>query len=220
MNHSELRSARASVALARAVDAMNAGFTSKAGQKEALSDLNRSYDQLEEMLRDEVRKVAPHNGLGREMTREEYVERMAHFDANEIPFDLHQVRERHLELFAKWTGNADAVRQLLQLRETIKAAPVVPPMKDESKVLADRIVESIKARMDRLQVRYLEAIDLTTVFEDGFYMKGLTANSHYVTNEHGTTFLRTFFYLNGRLTPLNVILAAAQEAKRLEEEGR
>ena len=45
------------------------------------------------------------------------------------------------------------------------------------------------------------------------------ANVHYVTNQHGTTFLRAFYYLNGTLTPLSIIIAAA-EAKALEAEGK
>lgn len=47
----------------------------------------------------------------------------------------------------------------------------------------------------------------------------LHANVHYVTNQHGTTFLRAFYYLNGTLTPLSIIIAAA-EAKAREAEGK
>ena len=74
--------------------------------------------------------------------------------------------------------------------------------------------------MERLQVRYLEAIDLCElVGDEGFRMKGLSANSHYVTNEHGTTFLRTFYYLQGKLTPLRFDHRRRQETRRQPEAG-
>jgi hypothetical protein len=35
-----------------------------------------------------------------------------------------------------------------------------------------------------------------------------------VTNQYGHTFLRTFYFLAGVMTPLNVIIAAAEELER------
>jgi len=195
-----------------ATEAFNNGFTSKAGAKAACDDLNRVWDSIERELKDACLDL----GRGDAMPAEANV---VYWDFADYP---HLFKAKHRDMVRAAFGDRfdalmDFAAEVVALREAIKAAPIVAPVKDETKVEAARIVESIRERMDRLQVRYLEAIDLTTVFEKGFVMKGLSANSHYVTNEHGTTFLRTFFYLNGKLTPLNLILAAAQEARRQAE---
>lgn len=198
---------------ARALELLNDGFSSKAGQKDALRYVNDAYD----MAKDQLSKAClAARDADFQMTD---AVKAVYWDVPSYP---HQFKAKHGDLIRAAFGDRfhaliATVEGLVELRDTIKGATIVPPMKDEAKAEAARIVESIRDRMDRLNVRYLEAIDLTTVFEDGFVMKGLSANSHYVTNEHGTTFLRTFFYLNGRLTPLNLILAAAQEARRQAE---
>jgi hypothetical protein len=38
-----------------------------------------------------------------------------------------------------------------------------------------------------------------------------------VVNQHGTYFWRTFWYLNGRLMPLNMICCIAQDAEKRRE---
>jgi hypothetical protein len=57
------------------------------------------------------------------------------------------------------------------------------------------------------------AIVLGTIF-NGLPVQ---AHTHQVTNQYGTTFLRTFYYLFGDLTPLNIIIAAAEELARREK---
>lgn len=195
-----------------ATEAFNNGFTSKSAAKRAMDDVSRAFDLIDRELKDACLDL----GRGDDMPAAANV---VYWDFPSYP---HQFKAKHIAMVRDAFGDRfDALMveagELAALREAIKSAPVVPPVKDETKAIANRIVETIRARMDRLNVRYLEAIDLTTVFEDGFVMKGLSANSHYVTNDHGTTFLRTFFYLNGKLTPLNLILAAAQEARRQAE---
>lgn len=207
-----------------ALDLFNAGFSSKAGQKRGLDNLNRAYNEL----RDAWRKVqianAPYSGVDRMLTEAECLERSAFFygeGALDMPFDLHQVRDRHFDALEVYLpGSTSILRNLVELRATIKAATITPPAKDETKVLAKRVVESLVDLMARRKAQYLEAIDLSEVLGDKVVIRGLTANSHYVTNDHGTTFLRTFFYLYGKLTPLNSILAGAQEAARRAEEAQ
>jgi hypothetical protein len=205
-----------------ATEAFNNGFSSKAGAKAAMADLNRVWDSIGRELKDAclAARTVNEDADAYEMTP---AIEAVYWDFADYP---HLFKAKHRELVRAAFGDRfdallDFASEVVELRAAIKAAPVAAPAKNEAKVIEARIVESIKAQMDRLNVRYLQAIDLTTVFEDGFTMKGLSANSHYVTNEHGTTFLRTFFYLNGKLTPLNLIIAAAQEAKRrAEAEGR
>lgn len=197
-----------------ATELFNEGFTSKAGQKRALDNLNRAYEEVRNAWRNVQLSNAPHNGE-RDLTPEMWADRTAFFDAMDLPFDLHQVRDRHFPMADHFTpGAGDVIRSLVDLRNAIKGAVITPPVKDETKVRAARVVEHIKDLMARRNAQFLEAIDLSEVVEDGVVIHGLTANSHYVTNDHGTTFLRTFFYLRGKLTPLNTILAGAEEAAR------
>ena len=202
---------------AAAAAALNNGFTSKSGAKQAAADVSRAYEELTRELKAaclDARTPVEGHFAGYAMTPEV---KAVYWDVPSYP---HQFKAKHGDLIRAAFGDRfdDLIakaNELVALREAILAAPVSPPMKDESKVRAAKIVESIKARMDRLNVRYLEAIDLCDVLEDDkVRIKGLTANSHYVTNEHGTTFLRTYFFLFGKLTPLNLIMAAAEEAGR------
>lgn len=207
-----------------ATDLFNAGFSSKAGQKRALENLSRAYNEVRDAWRNVQIAGAPHQNLDRLMTEAEALERHAYFygeGSMDLPFDLHQIRDRHFPVLdSLLPGSADAVRQLVELRNTIKGAEIVPPAKDATKVRAAKVLVHLKDLMERRKAQFLEAIDLTEVLGDeGVIIHGLTASTHYVTNEHGTTFLRTFFYLRGKLTPLNSILAGAEEAARRAKEA-
>lgn len=181
-------------ATARAAEALEAGFATKAAQKDALDDVSIAYRAVR------------------------YVVTEAFLDAGEadrtwdVPFDLHQVRgAKHAALFgAEW----NRVALLVDLRAAIKGAEikrVENPNKAEVE-LKGRVIATIEEEMARIGAQYAEAIDL------GRTLKGLpvTARTHYVTNEFGTTFLRTFWFLNGKMVRFNVI-AAAYEA--LIDEG-
>lgn len=194
---------------AAALELLNAGFSSKAGQKAASDEVTRAYEVAKRELadaclasdRDSDRNMAPAVAA-------------VYWDVPSYP---HQFKAKHGDLIRAAFGDRfddliATILRLVELRETIKAAPVNAPVRREPSAFEVRLVETMKARMDRLGVRYLQAIDLCDVVEDGVRIKGLSASTHYVTNEHGTTFLRTFYYLFGKLTPLNLILAAAEAA--------
>lgn len=192
-----------------ALSLLNDGFTSKAGAKRANDELARAFDIVGRSIRDAL--LADRSIGGSEQAWKDL-----YYD---LPHNLHafsdKVAARYVDRFP---AEVETALRLRSIREAVKVAPIVPPAKDETKVLAARVVEAIAERMERLGVRFLEAIDLCEVFPEFVAIKGLSANSHYVTNEHGTTFLRTFYYLYGKLTPLNLILAAAEEAGRRAEE--
>jgi hypothetical protein len=198
---------------AAALDALNAGFSSKSAAKSASDDVTRAYEALRRELHDACLDL----GRGDAMPE------AAHIVYWDVPSYPHQFKAKHGDMIRAAFGDRfdDLIAsafELVALRDAIKAAPIAPPMKSEAKAMETRIVESIRDRMARLNVRYLEAIDLCELVGDEcFRMKGLSANSHYVTNDRGTTFLRTFYYLNGKLTPLNLIIAAAQEKRRQSE---
>jgi hypothetical protein len=196
-----------------ALAALNAGFTSKAAKKGAMADLNRAYERLREQARSVELSNAPHRGVS-ELTGEMWTERHAYFNAHEVPYDLHLVRPAHLAIFDKLTGNAAEVARLVELRAVMKAAEVTPPVKREPSKFEVRAVETLKDLLARRQAQYAEAVDLGEVFG----RMPVTASTHWVTNEHGTTFLRTFYYLRGKLTPLHVLVAAAEELERRAEQ--
>ena len=70
--------------------------------------------------------------------------------------------------------------------------------------------ESLADLMQRRGEQYAHAVKLGEVFGN----MPVTANTHWVVNEHGNGFWRTFWYLDGELTPLNVLVAAHQELER------
>jgi hypothetical protein len=198
----------------------NAGFTSKAGQKRALDNLSRAFREVRDAHFNALISAAPKLTNPTDPDMGEWAARVEHFNANEVPFDLHQIRDRHFPVLdAFLPGSADAVRMLVELRNTIKGAEIVEPAKDITKVRTAKVLTHLKDLMERRKAQFLEAVDLTEVLGDeGVIIHGLSANTHYVHGHKGTNFLRTFFYLHGKLTPLNTILAGA-EAKAREVRG-
>lgn len=196
-----------------ALDAFNQGFTSKSAKQSALRDLGRAYEMLRDALHKAVCASAPELSDPANPSEAEWAARGDFFRANEVPFELHQVRDRHLVLFGTWTGNGDELRRLIELRATIKDAEVVPPVKAEKSERLVRVEATLRDLMETRRAQYLEAVELGELFG----RLPVTANTHWVINEHGTRFLRTYFYLRGKLTPLNVIVAAAEELERRKE---
>lgn len=188
--------------LASAIEGMSDTFTSKAAQKRVLDHLNRAFEYNRDLLHVMVIDAA------NAQHPEHSPERTAFFDQNEIPFGLHQVRERHLEVIERWSpARAQTVERLIALRHEVKETPVVKPEKQSAELeqAVERVHRSIRDEMERLGAMYCEALDIGRVFNG----LPVSANVHRVTNAHGTTFIRAFYYLAGKRMPLNLILAAA-----------
>lgn len=195
-----------------AMESFEAGFTTKAAQKDALDDLNRAFDELrnaaQKAILDEGNALfAYQTAMGKSedeawKLRSERINALGYYSVPSYP---HQLRDKHLAMFGENAARATEVRDL---REAIKAAPIVRV--ESEKAATDKVVaavrESIIDTMQRHAKMYVDALDM------GRQFGGLpvSVNAHWVINEHGTRFLRHFFYLRGKLTPLNVILAAAQ----------
>lgn len=179
-----------------ALAALNTGFTSKSGQQGAIQDLNRAYDVgVKQSIHDELLQIA----------RDDRAE-----DWDTLYWglpDLHNWKAKHSALFARFPENVALAEQLVTLRAAIKAAPVNAPVRAEPSPYEVKARETLMELIQRRQTQYLEAVALGEAFGG----LPVSANTHLVTNEHGTTFLRTFFYLRGEFTPLNVIIAAAEE---------
>lgn len=185
-------------------EALNNGFSSKVSQKKALMNLNYAY----EICRDELISIVN----VKDKTEEQH-------DAYwSIPFELYQWKDKHAEIMRNVAPRetCDAVIEqvefLIELRNTIKVTPIIKieNKNAEMKCEVERIQEDIVKKMERLGKVYDNCLNLLDLF-DGL---PVTANVHVVTNQYGTTFPRVFYFLDGKLTPLNLIIAAYQEHQR------
>lgn len=106
--------------IAEAKAAVAKGFTTKAAQQNAIATLNRGYEKARNWMADRQREEAP----------TDYPARGEFFAARDVPFDLHNVRDRHLPHFAEYVPGLDSiVKDLIAARAEVKAAPVnkAPP---------------------------------------------------------------------------------------------
>lgn len=190
-----------------ATAAMEAGFTSKAGQKSAAADVTRAYEILRREIMDEL-LAQPRNADG-SWTNE--AASNFYWDCPSYP---HQWRAKHadalLAVLPHREATAAQIAGLVDLRAAILATPVVPVARDAQAERVAVVQGSIRELLERRRAQYDRALDCAAIFGG----LPVSANVHLVTNEHGTTFLRAFYYLRGEFTPLNVILAAADELAR------
>jgi hypothetical protein len=192
--------------IATATAAFDAGFASKAAQKRALDDLNRAFDREREGHGADYRVEL----FANDEAHGENWDRAAFLDARDVPFDLHHVRERHLAIFAMYSrGRAATVRDLVELRAAIKAAPIatVEPKSKPLEELSKKVDKSLAEIMDMRRAQYREGIELVEVFGQ----LPVTMSVHVVHGHKGAIFPRRFFFMAGKLTPLNVILAVLQD---------
>ena len=173
-------------------------FAAKAHQKEALGYLNLAYENVRNA--NQTWQLAPETRA----TDEDYWA---------LPFDLHQIRDKHTRLF-KDDLCADLAR-LVELRRLFKNAQVVKPAPKDDRITAkqkevtDTVVDMIKRRT----AQYHQAVELGRLFGD----LPVSVTPHLVTNEYNTTFTRCFYYLAGKFTPLQVILGAMDTLAREKE---
>lgn len=182
----------------RANEAFEAGFSSKSAKIEALQDVSRAYTTLACSIKDEI--------LNRGIEQEEL-----HSLYWNIPMYVHAWRAKHthqvLNVLPEMAGVAKQIEMLVDLRISVKDADVVPAKRDTNKEEIERVSLSVRELMDRRKEQYNAALDLKEVFGG----LPVTANVHVVVNQHGTRYIRAFYYLYNKLTPLSVIIAALQK---------
>lgn len=214
-NITEIKACRADEQLDKAIAMFNEGFNSKAAKQRCLEALNNSYNYTRDIHFDEVCASAPgQDAAVEEFTDELNAARAAHFDRLEVPFDLHQVRDRHADAFGtRW----DRIQELRNMREQARAAEVVPPAKGDAplKELEARVTESLEQLMARRKEQFIRGCELHDIFGG----LPVSVNAHWVVNQFGTGFIRRFYYMDGKLTPLNMILAIMDTKAREKEEG-
>tara|TARA_R110000751_G_C13603941_1_gene462510 strand:+ start:51 stop:665 length:615 start_codon:yes stop_codon:yes gene_type:complete len=177
-------------------------FAAKSHQKEALGYLNGAY----EILRKENHKW---HFANREAWGEEK------FDAAYwgTPFDLHQIRDKHMQFFD--TAHHGDINELITLRVLLKELEVVKPAPKTDRITAKQaeVTEAVEDLLNRRMAQYHEAVELGRLFGG----LPVSVTPHQVTNEYNTTFTRCFYYLAGKFTPLQVILGAMDTLAREKE---
>ena len=99
----------------------------------------------------------------------------------------------------------------------LKLIPVVKPEPKSDRITAKQaeVTATVVDMIKRRTAQYHEAVELGRLFGG----LNVSATPHLVTNEFNTTFTRCFYYLNGKFTPLSVIMAAADTLAREKEEA-
>lgn len=161
-------------------------FAAKSHQKEALGELNSGYQML---LKNNFQFSID------SLSREDYFA---------IPFDLHQIRDKHFRLFDE-AHHAD-LTDLVTFRVLLKELEVVKPAPKSDRITAKQaeVTETVVDLIERRMAQYHEAVELGRLFGG----LPVSVTPHQVTNGYNTTFTRCFYYLAGKFTPLQVILAA------------
>jgi hypothetical protein len=192
---------------------MNDTFPSKAAQKREFEKLARVFEKLV----DRVTNVIGEKCRAEETVVDHVVTRTEKGETINADFwavaclGLHNFREKHAVIFDRYLpGSADEGRALFAERQAIKAIPVVTPSKKNT--LEQRVVATVVKSLEEKQAGYLEQYEFCK-HVGGVDFSGLSVSvsAHWVTNQYGTTFVRHFWYLHGKLTPLNVICAIAQK---------
>lgn len=186
---------RTAIYNARIAKVLEAEVTYKSAVKEANEALGYFYDDL----------------------RKEFDDATNFEKCWDIPFGLHQVREaKHKEVFGDFWERVEA---LVELRAQVKAVPVGTfPRKEETveAKIARTVREEIEANKEKFDVakRIIELFG-KWVFDEKLGKEiakfPISVNHVYCQNYFGTTWVRIDWYLSGRRTPFNMIMAAAEE---------
>ena len=170
-------------------------FTSKAQQKDALDYLNRAYDCLRDT---KVRK----GSTPQERWLETY----------DLPMSLHHVKEKHRTVFQNLSIDCDLVYKLVQCRNDFKNFDIVKPTTKYDKNTAlttGHIMHIINEFVGTTDTKEKEEVFNKSLeqYIGKDLWKRVSHTWHFVTNSHGTKFIRVFWFLDGNFTKLSKILA-------------
>ena len=170
-------------------------FTSKAQQKDALDYLNRAYDCLRDT---KVRKGTT--------PQERWLE------SRDLPMSLHQVKEKHKTVFQNLSIDCDLVYKLVQCRNDFKNFDIVKPTTKYDKNTAlttGHIMHIINEFVGTTNTKEKEEVFNKSLEEyiGKDLWKRVSHTWHFVTNSHGTKFIRVFWFLDGNFTKLSKILS-------------
>jgi len=170
-------------------------FTSKAQQKDALDYLNRAYDCLRDT------KVYK-SSTPQERWLETY----------DLPMSLHHVKEKHRTVFQNLSIDCDLVYKLVQCRNDFKNFDIVKPTTKYDKNTAlttGHIMHIINEFVGTTDTKEKEEVFNKSLeqYIGKDLWKRVSHTWHFVTNSHGTKFIRVFWFLDGNFTKLSKILS-------------
>ena len=170
-------------------------FTSKAQQKDALDYLNRAYDCLRDT------KVCKGT-----TPQERWLE------SRDLPMSLHHVKEKHKTVFQNLSIDCDLVYKLVQCRNDFKNFDIVKPTTKYDKNTAlttGHIMHIINEFVGTTDTKEKEEVFNKSLEEyiGKDLWKRVSHTWHFVTNSHGTKFIRVFWFLDGNFTKLSKILS-------------
>lgn len=128
-----------------AVEMFNAGFTSNAQRKDAMTSLNRGYDIIRKARDAQLREEIAYFIDG-EINEPLYAEYIKASEA--YPIDLHNVRQtKHIDkrVFGDMTNQ---VAELMELRAAMKDADLVPVAQSEAQIIIEQERAAAKAVKD------------------------------------------------------------------------
>lgn len=169
-------------------------FTAKAHQKRAFENLGHAYD----LLVDENKTFYQNSG-----------------NWWDIPLSLYQIRDKHFKFFEE--KHHENLRRLVTLRAMFKDTPIVKPAPKSDKVTKkqNEVLETVVEMIARQKARYYEVLEVGRLFGG----LNVTVIPHQVTNQYGTTFTRCFYYLDDKVTALNIICAALAKLELEKQES-
>ena len=164
-------------------------FFSKSEQKEALDNLNRAYDEVYK---------------NKDLSIQDFPTHEERWDLIiQLPSNLYLVREKHRPLFEKVKMDCDTIFKLVEYRNEFKNFEIVPKAKENNDFaqVMQFIVSGVQSNFQDDGRNYLKE----KLGEDLY--RRVRWDWHFVRNSRGTDFIRVFWFLDGRITKLQSILA-------------
>ena len=194
----------------KATDLLDAGFATKAAQKEALQICQRAYELVRHSMQGAY--------LDRPM-EERHADALA-TDLYYAAHNLHEFTAARFEQARKvfpgsMVEELATIERLQALRDAIKAAAITPIAKRQVNETEKRVVSYLRSLHESRMQQYLDGVNLSEVIGG----VNAYARSHYVNYGTSQQFIRAMYFLNGRRTALNVIIAVAEEFSRRHPNG-
>lgn len=187
----------------QANEKFEAGFTTMAAQKQALQDLGRAYEILTQEIQDLYLSIPR---AERTEAQDNVYWGLANYLNNWKPKHTSLV----LNVFPQAEIFTSQIETLAELRETIKSAEIVKVERIANPKIAT-VTKTIHDMVALRKEQFQTGMKLCEVFGN----LPVSINWHYVTNQHGTSFIRVFYFMANKLTPLNMILAVLEEQERI-----
>lgn len=198
----------------KSLNMYNAGFTTKAAQKQALDYLSRAYEKIRDNIGYKILDI-----------------RNAKFNIFEeidpecnrltdlyylLPYNLCHYRtikhgEQLIDMFPEMVAQME---YLFELYTTIKSADI---HKVAPKICNQEEVIRIEKTLSEIFAASKESFDRTMRLAELFKGVPVSVTPHMVWMNNGTRYVRYFYYVAGKMTALNTIIAAMETYEREQE---